>query len=296
MPDYLRSYLNSPGGQFPGHDQFQTKTIALKWRGCGSICHETVIFLWFPLAMTLLYPALLRRRYKRFLADVTLPDGCEITVHCPNTGSMKNCVLPDSPCWYSVSESKTRKYAQTLEVVSTPGNYLAGINTGRANTLVEEALIAGTVRELQGYRTLKREQVYGQEKSRIDFLLSDNLLDRRTCYVEIKNVTLMETDGEGYFPDAVSTRGSKHLRELMMMVQLGHRAVLLFCVQHNGIKTVRPADHIDAVYGKSLREASAAGVELLAYAADFSALKHSVLLSGPVQNCISLYQSLPVEL
>lgn len=245
--------------------------------------------------MTFLYPALLRRRYKRFLADVMLPDGSEITIHCPNTGSMKNCVVPDSPCWFSVSESKTRKYPQTLEVVSTPGNYLAGINTGRANSLVEKAIVAGIVRELQGYEVLRREQVYGREKSRIDFLLSDNQADTRACYVEVKNVTLMEADGEGHFPDAVSMRGSKHLRELMMMVRQGHRSVLLFCVQHSGIKSVRPADHIDAVYGKSLREARAAGVEVLAYAADLRSLQNPVSPSQPVRDQISLYQSLPLE-
>ena len=235
------------------------------------------------------YPAILLRRYKRFLADIRLPDGTELTIHCPNTGSMRNCLVPDSPCWYSVSESKTRKYPQTLEVVTTPGDHLAGINTARANELVEQAIRAGVIAELQGYQLLKREQVYGQEKSRIDFLLSDKPGDARLCYVEVKNVTLLElegmaADGEGFFPDAISVRGSKHLRELMAMRAQGHRAVLLFCVQHTGIKTVRAAAHIDAVYAETLRAAKAAGVELLAYAATIA----------PAQNGISITHSVPV--
>jgi sugar fermentation stimulation protein A len=235
--------------------------------------------------MICLYPALLRKRYKRFLADIVLPDGRELTIHCPNTGSMKNCVVPDSPCWYSVSDSKTRKYPHTLELVTTPGNHIAGINTARANELVELAIRSSVISSLHGYTSLKREQVYGHEKSRIDFLLSEKPGDSRLCYVEVKNVTLMETEGEGIFPDAISERGSKHLRELIAMVKSGHRAALLFCVQHTGIKSVQPADHIDKLYGSTLREAKAAGVELLAYAADIL----------PQQNCIALAHSLPVE-
>ena len=230
------------------------------------------------------FPAVLLRRYKRFLADVRLPDGAELTIHCPNTGSMKNCVLPESPCWYSVSDSKTRKYPQTLEIVTAPGDHLAGVNTARTNELVEQALHAEVIAELRGYQTLRREVVYGSEKSRIDFLLTDNPADTRLCYLEVKNVTLMEAEGEGVFPDAVSERGSKHLRELIAMRAQGHRAVLLFCVQHTGIQTVRAAAHIDAVYADTLRAAQAAGVELLAYAAGIA----------PAQNTIALERALPV--
>lgn len=234
--------------------------------------------------MTAFFPALLLRRYKRFLADIRLPDGSEVTIHCPNTGSMKNCVVPESPCWYSLSESKTRKYPQTLELVTTPGGHIAGINTGRANDLVQTAIAQGVIAELQGYGLLKREQVYGEEKSRIDFLLSQADDDERLCYVEVKNVTLMEAEGEGAFPDAVSERGSKHLRELMAMRALGHRAVLLFCVQHTGICSVRAAAHIDPVYAATLALAHAAGVELMAYGATIN----------PVQQVLSLDRRLPV--
>ncbi len=230
------------------------------------------------------YPALLIKRYKRFLADVRLPNGTELTIHCPNTGSMKNCVLPETSCWYSVSDSKTRKYPQTLEVVTTPGGHLAGINTARTNELVEQALREGVIAELRGYQASRREVVYGSEKSRIDFLLNQHRDDARLCYLEVKNVTLMETEGEGFFPDAVSARGSKHLRELMAMVAQGHRAVLLFCVQHTGIKSVRAAAHIDAVYATTLQAARAAGVEVIAYAA----------VIKPEHNIIELDRALPV--
>lgn len=234
--------------------------------------------------MSLFYPALLLRRYKRFLADIRLPDGRELTIHCPNTGSMKNCVVPESPCWYSVSASKTRKYAQTLELVTTPGGHIAGVNTARTNELVETALRAQVISEVRGYQTLRREVVYGSEKSRIDFLLSDKMpgddqdSDVRACYLEVKNVTLMEGEGEGFFPDAVSLRGSKHLRELMAMVALGHRAVLLFCVQHTGIQSVRAAAHIDAAYATTLEAARAAGVEVIAYTAAIKPEAHVIVL------------------
>lgn len=228
--------------------------------------------------MVELYPALLLKRYKRFLADIRLPDGCEITIHCPNTGSMKNCVVPNSPCWYSVSESKARKYPQTLEIVTTPSGDLAGINTARTNELVATALQENIIAELKGYQSLRREVTCGNEKSRIDFLLEHHPLDQRACYLEVKNVTLMENEGQGLFPDAVSERGSKHLRELIHMVQQGHRAVLLFCVQHTGIKTVSPADAIDPVYGKTLREAICAGVEVMAYGAELEPDDNLILL------------------
>jgi sugar fermentation stimulation protein A len=147
---------------------------------------------------------------------------------------------------------------------------------------VEIALRTQIISELRDYQTLRREVVYGSEKSRIDFLLSEKSLneksDTRLCYLEVKNVTLMEAEGEGFFPDAVSERGSKHLRELMSMVEQGHRAVLLFCVQHTGIRSVRAAAHIDAVYAETLRTAHAAGVEVVAYAAAIKPEQHSIVL------------------
>lgn len=200
------------------------------------------------------------KRYKRFLADVETESGEIITIHCPNTGSMKNCAEPGSQIWFSDSHSEKRKYRHTWEIVAVSGAAKAGINTGLANKLVLEALEKGKVEALAGYPVIKTEVKYGSENSRIDLLLEN---DKEQCFVEVKSVTL----GEGkvaYFPDAVTTRGHKHLRELMAMKAEGHRAVLFFCVQHTGVSEVRPADSIDPHYGQLLREAMGCGVEVLA--------------------------------
>ena len=229
-----------------------------------------------------LQEGVLLRRYKRFLADIRQPDGKEITIHCPNTGSMKACLSEGDPCWYSTSDNPKRKYPNTWEIATTPAGHLAGINTGRANGLVVEAIKSGVISELQGYTDLKTEVRYGEEKSRIDILLSEG---SRECYVEVKNVTLCEAGGRGLFPDSVSDRGSKHLRELMLMVEQGHRAVLLFCVQHTGINSVSPADDIDPVYGETLRAALRAGVEVFAYGASLSA--EEIVLDRSIEVIVS---------
>jgi len=204
------------------------------------------------------------KRYKRFLADVELSDGSVVTAHCPNTGSMKNCATPGSRVWLLDSANPKRKYPLGWELVEVEADALACINTGRANALVREAIEQGIVSELQGYGQIRQEVKYG-ENSRIDLLLQDE--GKADAWVEIKNVTLLEEGGWGSFPDAVTARGAKHLRELMAMVEQGARAVMLFCVPHGGIERVRPADHIDPTYGQLLREAVEAGVEVLAYGA-----------------------------
>ncbi len=206
--------------------------------------------------------ATLLKRYKRFLADIRLDSGELLTIHCPNTGSMKNCWAPETPCWFSRSNDPKRKLPGTLEVTTTVDGYLTGVNTQRPNKLVREAIENGTIVELQGYDNIRPEVKYGDENSRIDLLLTRG---EQRCYVEVKNTTLGVGNGRVLFPDAVTTRGAKHLRELMGMVQLGHRAVLVFCVQHTGAETIGPADQIDPVYGATLREAIAVGVEVLAY-------------------------------
>lgn len=215
-----------------------------------------------------LQPATLIRRYKRFLADVRLPSGEVTTIHCPNTGAMTHCLVENSPCWYSTSDNPKRKYPYTWEIATTIDGHLAGVNTGRANALVYEAVANGVATELQGYDKVSTEVKYGAENSRIDLLLTEGA--GPDCYVEVKSVTLGMDGGQGFFPDAVSVRGSKHLRELTYMVERGYRAVLVFCVQHTGIDVVSPADHIDPVYGQTLREAMAAGVEVVVYKADIS--------------------------
>ena len=212
---------------------------------------------------------ILLRRYKRFLADVELPGGEILTVHCPNTGSMKNCVVPGTPCWFFRSDNPKRKLPATLEITTTPLGWLAGVNTGRTNSLVREAIANGTVTELAGYDSVRGEVRYGAENSRIDLLLQGD--GRPDCYVEVKNVTLETGEGLITFPDAVTARGTKHLRELTAMVRNGHRAVLLYCVQHSGATRAGPADDIDPLYCATLREAIAAGVEVLAYGCRLSA-------------------------
>lgn len=220
------------------------------------------------------------QRYKRFLADVELPDGQQVTAHCPNTGSMKNCANPGSRVWLLDSGNPKRKYPLGWELVEVVPGALACINTGRANALVKEAIEQGIVGELQGYDSIRQEVKYGEENSRIDLLLQSE--GKPDCWVEIKNVTLLEDEGWGSFPDAVTTRGAKHLRELMAMVEQGDRAVMLFCVPHGGIERVRPADHIDPKYGQLLREAAAAGVEVMAYGATPTPEELSLIRSVPV--------------
>lgn len=212
-----------------------------------------------------LLPATLIRRYQRFLADVELPDRQTLTVHCPNTGSMLGCAEPGMPVWLSRSGNPKRKYTLTWELVDIGQGTLVGINTGLTNRLVEEAIVHKTFPSLAVYSRLYREVRYGREGSRVDFVLEGNGIP---CYLEVKNVTAAVQEGIALFPDAVSHRASRHLRELMTMASQGLRAVLFFCVQRNDVREVRPADAIDTVYGATLREALACGVEVMAGAAE----------------------------
>lgn len=213
-----------------------------------------------------LQPAVLIRRYKRFLADVEMPGGETLTVHTPNTGAMTGCAEPGSTVYLRDVDNPKRKYRYSWEMTQTLQGVMVGVHTGITNTLVAEAIESGVAGELQGYARIRREVKYGEEGSRIDLLLQGHE-DGRDCYVEIKNVTTCDSAGFGYFPDAVSSRASKHLRELMAMVEQGQRAVIFFCVQRGDVEQVRPADEIDSIYGRTLRQAMAAGVEALAYRA-----------------------------
>ncbi len=216
-------------------------------------------------------------RYKRFLADVVTPEGDTLTIHCANTGAMTGCAMPGDTVWYSTSDSLTRKYPHSWELTETQQGHWICVNTLRANQLVKEALAAETIAELSGYERCQAEVKYGAEKSRIDFLLQAS--DRRNCYIEVKSVTLLH-QGKGYFPDAVTIRGQKHLRELSAVAAAGHRAVLLFAVLHSGIEDVSPARHIDARYADQQVQAQQDGVEILAYRADLSPAR--VFLKKPV--------------
>ncbi|XQU09012.1 DNA/RNA nuclease SfsA [Halomonas sp. LY9] len=212
-----------------------------------------------------LVPGVLLRRYKRFLADVRLDSGEEVVAHCPNTGSMKAVNVPGCRVWLSPSNNPKRKLEWTWEWIELPepngGTALASVHTGRANGLVEAAINAGEIAPLAGYQTLKREVKIAD--ARLDIRLDDPV--KGVAYVEVKQVTLKEEDGHGYFPDSVSVRGTKHLHTLAALAQQGERAVLLFCVAHEGIEDVAPAAHIDPTYAAALSDAVKAGVEVLAY-------------------------------
>jgi sugar fermentation stimulation protein A len=202
-------------------------------------------------------------RYKRFLADIETDSGEKLTIHCPNTGSMFNCMMPGGRVWFSRSNDPKRKLPGTWEISETPQGRFACVNTGRANQLVEEALRVGVITELNGFTALKREVKYGQENSRVDFRL--DYLDGPT-FLEVKSVTLGFDDSAiAAFPDAVTQRGARHLRELATLAREGVRAVLLYCVNLTGIEAVRPAEEVDPAYAAALCEAVAAGVEVLAY-------------------------------
>ncbi|RBO15423.1 DNA/RNA nuclease SfsA [Pantoea sp. 3_1284] len=214
-----------------------------------------------------LKPARLVARYKRFLADIVTPEGDLLTIHCANTGAMTGCATPGDTVWYSTSASTTRKYPHSWELTETQSGHWICVNTLRANQLVQEALQQQHIPELSGYTHCRSEVKYGTEKSRIDFLLQAE--GRSNCYIEVKSVTLLQ-NGKGYFPDAVTVRGQKHLRELSAIAAEGHRAVLLFAVLHTGIEDVSPARHIDAHYAELLVQAQRRGVEVFAYQATLS--------------------------
>ncbi|MEE5107870.1 DNA/RNA nuclease SfsA [Pseudomonas alliivorans] len=202
-------------------------------------------------------------RYKRFLADIETDSGELLTIHCRNTGSMLNCMMPGGRVWFSRSSDPKRKLPGTWEISETPQGRFACINTGRANTLVEEALRAGVISELNGFTALKREVAYGQEKSRVDFRLE---YPDGHVYLEVKSVTLgFDESAVAAFPDAVTQRGARHLRELAALAREGVRSVLLYCVNLTGIESVRPAQEIDPAYALALKDAMDAGVEVLAY-------------------------------
>jgi sugar fermentation stimulation protein A len=206
----------------------------------------------------------LLRRYQRFLADVELADGAVVTAHCPNTGSMLGCQAPGSPVWLSAARNPARKLAWTWELVEPLPGVRVGLHTGRTNALVREAIEAGFPPALAGYTGIRAEVPYGQG-SRIDLLLTAP--ERPPCYVEVKNVTAAAAGGIALFPDAVTARGARHLDELAAQVARGCRAVLVFCVQRGDVAEVRPADAIDPHYGRRLRAALGAGVEVLALGA-----------------------------
>lgn len=201
------------------------------------------------------------QRYQRFLADVRLTSGEIVTAHCTNTGSMTGCKEPGSVVYISRSDKESRRLLYTWEIIGV-GRTWVGINTMHPNRLVAEAVASGEIRELKGYDAVRRE-VVTRRGTRLDLCLEGS---NGLCFVEVKNVTLT-VDGAAAFPDAVSERGKKHLKELMWLRRKGHRAAVVFVIQRNDCSVFRPADEIDEEYGRWLRRAVKAGVEVLPYRA-----------------------------
>ena len=228
------------------------------------------------LDQTTMVPAILVKRYKRFLSDHRLESGEVVTASCPNTGTMLGLTTPGSATWLVHAPSPTRKYDYRWELIEDEGTWV-GINTGRPNALVEEAIRAGVISELAGYADLRREVKYGTN-SRIDLLLEDP--GRPQAFVEVKNCHLRRQAGLAEFPDSITTRGAKHLDELAAQLALGHRAVMVFCVQRSDCDHFDVAADIDPGYAAAFGRARAAGVEALAYvchvSAETIALTHSI--------------------
>jgi sugar fermentation stimulation protein A len=212
------------------------------------------------LAWPELIEGVLVKRYKRFLADVKLADGSVVTAHCPNSGSMKECAEPGRRVYISYHDNPKRKLKYTWEMIDMPTS-LTGVNTLIPNRLVYQSIQEGLVNELSGYDAVKSE-VSIEAGSRLDLLLTKG--ENEKCFVEIKNCTLV-THGEAYFPDAVTTRGLKHLRVLEKLVSRNYRCVMFYLIQRMDANVFKPADHIDPAYGEALREVVKNGVEMLVY-------------------------------
>jgi len=202
------------------------------------------------------------RRYKRFLADVILDDGSEITAHCANSGSMLSLARPGARVWLLASADPKRKLAWSWKLEDVDGA-LVCIDTAHPNAIVAEAITAGRIPALAGWASLRREVKYGKN-SRIDLLLEDEVRGR--AYVEVKNVTLMRTPGLAEFPDAVTSRGAKHLDELADMVAAGHRAVMVYLVNRPDCDRFALAADIDPAYARGFAAARARGVEIEVWA------------------------------
>lgn len=220
---------------------------------------------------------ILLKRYKRFLADIQLQGQEQITVHCPNSGSMKGCCQPGSPVIISRSDNLKRKYAWTLEQVQQDGVWI-GVNTGMTNGIVHEGLASGVIDDFGTISSIKAE-VKVSAKSRLDFLIES---DQGSVYLEVKNCSLAE-EGVALFPDAITARGTKHLEELMTLQADGFTAAVLFCIQRSDARCFAPARAIDPLYADTLRKAENQGVRVLAYQAAVRPASVSLTRKIPLQ-------------
>ena len=226
-----------------------------------------------------LIKATLVKRYKRFLADVTFANDTIATAHCANPGAMLGLKEEGQAVWLSTSDNPKRKLKYSWELTEIDGK-LVGINTSLPNKIVEEAISENSISELAGYQSMRREVKYGIN-SRIDLLLEDEA--KPSCYVEIKNVHMLRNKGQYEFPDSVTARGTKHLHELIGMVREGHRAVMLYLIQRMDGESLSFALDIDPAYVGALRQAKAAGVELMAYDCDITTTHIKVRSAVPVR-------------
>ncbi|MBF9051169.1 DNA/RNA nuclease SfsA [Roseobacter sp. HKCCD9010] len=229
---------------------------------------------------TPLVPATLLKRYKRFLADIRLEDGREVTAHCPNPGSMMGLKEPGLRIWVEPNEDPRKKLKYGWRLAEQPGGHWVGIDTSLPNKVVSEALAAGAIAELARYPQIAPEVKYGQN-SRVDFLLSGGGLPE--AYVEVKNVTLRRDGDWAEFPDSVTARGAKHLDELSQMVRDGKRAVMLYLLQRTDCRRLKMAADLDPGYAAAFDAARAAGVEMICYGTDI----------GP--EGVEIDQSIPVD-
>lgn len=216
------------------------------------------------------------KRYKRFLADVRLDDGSEIVAHCTNSGSMKSCIEVGAEVYLTPVNDPKRKTKFTWEMIKMNGDWI-GINTGNPNKLAFEAISAGTISELVGYTTVKREVKFGD--SRFD-VFAENETEK--CFVEVKNVTMKEGK-YALFPDAITTRGQKHLKTLMEVKASGIRAVMLYIIQRSDLEIFAPAKEIDPDYAKALKLAVNSGVEVIVMQAKVTPEKIELVRKIPAE-------------
>ena len=218
---------------------------------------------------------ILLKRYKRFMVDVRLSDGKTVTAYCPNTGSMLGCCEPGRPVYLSEHDKPGRRLRFTFEMIQMPGS-LVGVNTSIPNKLIKKAIEDTEIEALSGYKNILTEVRYGQN-SRIDILLEDD--ENNRCFIEIKNCTLVKNH-IAFFPDAVTSRGLKHLKELQRLVNHKTRCIMFYLIQRTDARIFRPADHIDPAYGKALRSAARNGVKIMVY--DVSIDLQKIRLNKPV--------------
>lgn len=230
---------------------------------------------------TELVPARLTRRYKRFLADCVLEaDGAEVTAHCANPGSMMGLATPGTRIWLEPNDDPKKKLKYGWRLADHENGHFTGVDTSLPNRVLKEALFSGRVDAFSDYGTVRPEVRYGQN-SRIDFLLSEDGLP--DVYIEVKSVTLSRQPGQAEFPDSVTARGAKHLQELAVMAQSGHRAVMLYLVQRTDCTHFTLAPDIDPTYAAAFCSAQDKGVETLCLGTDISTQGIEIAQAIPIR-------------